>query len=104
MKLIFLILLSFACAEPKSTVYRPSPSRSPAPDLDAKYALVKDIIKVSCLTCHAGGKIVDLRSGATLAASKSRVRVGNGSMPPPDSSSGKAWNDSKRDKLLAFYD
>jgi len=112
MKLLFCLLLLVGCGSETKTVYGDPPTGEKPPgggddggDLEAKFAKIKPTVTASCLTsgCHAKGAIVDLRTAAKFAASNSKARVSNGSMPPPQSGPGKAFTAAKKTAILSFF-
>ena len=104
---VLLLFVLVGCMDPKTKVYKPGPGGGGDSDaaLEAKYAEVRGLIISSCATagCHAGGAYADLSSGKRLTASNAKNRVANGTMPPPNSGPGRAWDDSKKSKLLSFF-
>lgn len=103
--IVVMMILGLSGCQKKITIYNIDPKNGGNSNLEEKYAKIEDVLKGSCLTagCHAGGNIVDLGSGARLAASNSKARIENGSMPPPNSGPGQAFNDSKKTLLLSFF-
>ncbi len=106
LRFIFCGLLLIGCGHgDKETVYGDSPDPKADGDLQAKFEKIRGIVKASCLTsgCHADGKIVDLRTAEKFKSSNSKARVGNGSMPPPQSGPGKAFSAKDKAAINSFY-
>ena len=106
--LMILVLFLDSCKNDRRQVYRDGDSNSGVnPELQKKYQAILPVLISSCLTsgCHAGGKIIDLTSAAKFKASeaKTKKRVSGGTMPPPNSGPGQAFNDTKRTTLLSFF-
>ncbi len=110
MKFLVCLLLLIGCGSDETKTVYGDPPGEEKPDGDSgnqeqKYAAVQPTIKSSCLTsgCHADGAIVDLRTAAKFAASNSKARVANGSMPPQQSGPGKAFTSAKKAAILSFF-
>jgi len=112
-KFVLMVFLLSSCGGDSREVYQNEPtpkngggsSGGSGDSIEAKYEVISPLVKNSCLVagCHINGAIVDLTTAAKFAASNSRNRIADGSMPPPQSGPGKSFTADKKAAILNFF-
>lgn len=112
MRALFLVLALAACGDDDGPRYErypqpnpPTPTPGPNPGGSDDWAkLSSEVLVPNCALsgCHLPTGF--LGSKAAFIGSKSRARVGNGSMPPQYSPKFGQWNDQLKARVLKYID
>lgn len=86
--------------EPK----QPGPTPQPPAGGTPTFSTLSGLLQSNCALsgCHAGASF--LQSEAGFLNSRSKIRIGNGTMPPQYSPKYSQWTQREKDLMSAYFD